>query len=471
MTERPSDGVRSRLARMVPDNPLARRLSLQSGLYAVGSGVFLTGNAVFFTQVVGLRPSQVGIGLSVAGVVAVLVAVPAGRLADRWGPRRTWAAVAGLEALVYLAYPWVRGFAEFLGVVAVLALMECSGRAARGAYSLAVIPPAERVRTLAHIRSALNIGFTAGALLSGLALATSDLTVIRAVPWLTCGLLLVNVLMIRRLPEPMPDHPEEETAHLGGAALRNRPFVLLSLLNGQLGVNQVLLTVVFPLWLVDGTDAPHAAVAWLYGTNTVIAVLAQVRVARGTESLSGALRAARRAAAAIAAACTLAMTAQWSHDWVTVGVLWLAYVALTVGELLSSASSWTMVAELSDRTRRAEYQGVWRLGLQLQMVIGPGLLTWLALSWRPEGLLVIGAWTLLSVVAMPWLVRAARQRLLAPTADQTHAGGGKPGGTRDVAVDTIEPSAQQPRSEEFPCPTYPSSSPAPTAEGTRPRRR
>ncbi|MGH3412106.1 MAG: MFS transporter [Marmoricola sp.] len=441
---------------------LDRVLALSSGLYAVGTGVFLAGNAVYFTQVVGLRPSQVGIGLSVAGVVAVLCSVPAGRFADRWGMRRTWAAAAFLEALVYLAYPFAQGMVSFLGVVVALALMECTGRAARGAYTLAVIPTDERVRTLAHIRSALNVGFAAGALLSALALAAKDVQVVRAVPWLTCVLLLVNVLLIRALPATARHAPPRGARPLGGAALRNRPFFLLSLLNGQVGVNQVLLTVVFPLWLVDGTNAPHAAVAWLYGTNTVMCILLQVRFARGTESLHGALRATWLAAAAIAAACTLAMTAHWTHAWVTVGVLWLAYVALTVGELLSSASSWTMVAELSDPARRAEYQGVWRIGVQLQMVVGPGLLTWLAVSWHPEGLLVIGAWTLLSVVAMPRLVRAARQRLDAAAAPE------KPPGRHRSTADTIEPSLNQP-AEELPCPTSPSSSPAQTPARARPR--
>ncbi|MGZ5418693.1 MAG: hypothetical protein ACXWDI_16105 [Nocardioides sp.] len=97
MSESTSDDDRGRLARMLPDNPLARRLSLQSGLSAIGSGVFLTGNAVF-TQVVGLSAAQVGVGISVTGVVGFPVPVPLGRVADRVGPRRTWAIAAACEA-------------------------------------------------------------------------------------------------------------------------------------------------------------------------------------------------------------------------------------------------------------------------------------------------------------------------------------------------------------------------------------
>src|SRR3954449_600435 len=55
------------LNRVLPANPLARRLSIQSILYAVGEGAFITGSAVFFTRLVGLSAAQVGLGMTVAG--------------------------------------------------------------------------------------------------------------------------------------------------------------------------------------------------------------------------------------------------------------------------------------------------------------------------------------------------------------------------------------------------------------------
>ena len=63
-----SDGsvpLRQRIARVLPPTPLARRLSVQSVLFAIGEGTFLTGSAVFFTQIVGLTAGQVGLGLTV----------------------------------------------------------------------------------------------------------------------------------------------------------------------------------------------------------------------------------------------------------------------------------------------------------------------------------------------------------------------------------------------------------------------
>lgn len=76
------------LSSLIPETPLARKLSLQSILFAIGEGVFLTGSAVFFTQIVGLSAFQVGVGITVGEGASFLFAVPLGKVADRIGPKR-----------------------------------------------------------------------------------------------------------------------------------------------------------------------------------------------------------------------------------------------------------------------------------------------------------------------------------------------------------------------------------------------
>ncbi len=75
----------------LPPRPWPGGSRPQSILFAVGEGFFLTGSAVFFTHIVGLSAAQVGLGLTIAGVVTFFFAVPLGRLADRVGPKRMWA--------------------------------------------------------------------------------------------------------------------------------------------------------------------------------------------------------------------------------------------------------------------------------------------------------------------------------------------------------------------------------------------
>ncbi|WP_246050880.1 MFS transporter [Nocardioides guangzhouensis] len=409
------------LDRFLPPTPLARRLSMQSILFAIGEGTFLTGSAVFFTQIVGLTAFQVGLGLSISGVVAFALSVPMGKLADRVGPKQMWAVAAALGGVSYLAYPLIHGFAAFAVIIAIQATIESAGSAGRGAYTIDVFPPAERVRSMAFMRSALNIGFTLGALLGGIALATGSRTVITAVPLLTAAILGLNAVLIARLPRATHHEkgvvaPERKVTP---AALRNRGFVVLGICNGVLQSNQILLNVVVPLWLVQETDAPHTLLAWLFGTNTVMAVLLQVPAARGSDTVPGALRAVRLCAASFVLSCALLLVTHDTVGWVSIVLIWLGHVTITGAELFQSAASWGLVSELSDPHRRGEYQGVWRLGMQFESIVGPAAFTFLALEWGTTGWVLIAAIAVGAAAAAHPAARAAQRYLAAEPAAVT----------------------------------------------------
>src|SRR5688500_17832499 len=240
----------ARVVRLAGPTPLVRRLSSQSVLSAFGDGVFLTGSAVFFTQVVGLSAAQVGLGLTIAGVVTFGLSVPLGKLSDRFGAKRVWAACSAMEAALYLVWLAVGGMATFIAMMIALELVSTTSRAARNAYRFDVFPREERVSSSAYFRAARNVGYTLGALLAGVALATNDLDVIRAVPVITAVLLLFNSLLVSRLPRTT-QHADHENAlealvHTEGrvSALKNRGFLLMSICDGVLATHQVLLNVV-----------------------------------------------------------------------------------------------------------------------------------------------------------------------------------------------------------------------------------
>src|SRR3954447_25181951 len=93
-----------------PPSPLAGRLSVQSLLFALGEGTFMTGSAAFFTLIVGLAAAQVGLGLTLAGAAAFLVAFPMGKLVDRFGPKRMWAVSATGQAAMFAVWPFITDF-------------------------------------------------------------------------------------------------------------------------------------------------------------------------------------------------------------------------------------------------------------------------------------------------------------------------------------------------------------------------
>jgi MFS family permease len=404
-----------RLRRILPPTKLERDLALQCVLSAFATGSFLTGTAVFFTQIVGLSGAQVGLGMSISGVVTLLLSLPLGRLSDHVGAKPLWAVSALVESLLYFAWPMARSMVTFVALLSLLAAISTAGNTGRNVYRIAVFPREVRVRALAYMRSARNVGYTLGALASGIALAIGTRSAIMAVPVFTGCLLVLNALMVSRLPaidRPAPPaHDEAADAVPAPPAWRNLGFVTLAMCNGVLSSNQVLLNVVVPLWLVERTDAPHTLLAWLFGTNTVMAVLLQVRASRGSETVPGALRAVRLSGWAFILSCLVIGVTHETVGWVSIVLIWLGHVTITGAELWQSASDWGFQSELSDHRRLGDYQGVWGLGYQAQPIIFPGLFTFLALQWGQPGWAVIAAIGVLAAVVAHPAARAAERFL------------------------------------------------------------
>ena len=414
-----------RLLRLAGPTTLVRRLSVQSVLSAFGDGVFLTGSAVFFTQIVGLSAAQVGLGLTLSGVATFALAVPLGKLSDRWGAKRVWATSSLVESLLYLVWLAVGDMTSFVAMMIGLGLVQTASRSSRNAYRFDVFPREERVSSNAYFRAARNVGYTLGALLAGVALATNDDDVIRLVPVVTAGLLVLNAALVARLPraahhvdaEPLLEVALEASAERR-SALRNRAYLATSILGGVLATHQVLLNVVIPLWLVEETDAPRVLLAWLFGTNTVMAVFLQVAAARGITTVADSLRAQRRGAFFFVLSCGIVLVTHDTIGWITIALVWIGHVTVTGAELFQSAGEWGLQAELSDPERRGEYQGVSQLGYTLGSVWAPALYTFLAMSWGPPGWLVIGGIVLVAAVLIHPAARAAERHLAAQGIEQ-----------------------------------------------------
>ncbi|WP_367650558.1 MFS transporter [Nocardioides sp. zg-DK7169] len=401
----------SRLDQFKPPTPLAGRLSVQSVLYAVGDGTFMTASAVFFTTVVGLSPAQVGLGITLAGVASFLVAVPAGKLADRIGPQRTWSLGALGTAAGYAAWPFIDGFAGFLAVSILLEVVNSAGGAARGAYVLDLVPRAERVASQAYMYAALNLGFTGGAAIGGIALAFHSDAVVTALPVFTAALMVANAYWITRLPRaPHRERPSALEQAVTGAvedaaeervvpgALRNPGYLLTSFFGGVLNTNQVLLHTVIPLWLIAETDAPRVLLALLFGTNTVMCIFLPMVVARTVRGLPTALRASRISSAFFVVSCLITLVTHDTLGWTTIVLVWLGHITVTGAELFISAAGWAFESELSDPERRGEYQGAGNLGSTLGYVWAPAVYTYLAMEWGASGWLLIAGIIVLATV-------------------------------------------------------------------------
>ncbi|MGW6405142.1 hypothetical protein [Streptomyces sp. NPDC055134] len=92
-------GPKRRISSLLSRNGPPRALIISSIVSRVGNGLFNSAAVLYFTLVVHLPAAQAGVGLTMIGLTGLLAGVPAGNLADRYGPRtrvpRRWGHLKG----------------------------------------------------------------------------------------------------------------------------------------------------------------------------------------------------------------------------------------------------------------------------------------------------------------------------------------------------------------------------------------
>ncbi|MEU1071787.1 MULTISPECIES: MFS transporter [unclassified Streptomyces] len=407
-------------ALLPPRGPL-RAYALTTLVDWIGNGLFHTGAALFFTRIVGLGATQVGLGLTVAALLGPAVTVPAGKLGDRFGHRRVYLATVVVRAVAFAGYLFVDGFAGFLAVVCAIALAESASRPARGAYLARIADSSALVAASAYTRVMLNIGFSLGSLGAGAALAADSRTGYTVLVLGNCASYAVVAVIVARMPDDGPRPaalPDAERPPHRPAALRDRRFLALAALSGLLYINADVLSLGVPLWISTHTHAPTWSVAVLMPLNTALAILLQVRAARGSDTVAGAAVAGRRAGWALLAACAVTATTAALPPVAAVLVLAVGVALLTAGELLSSASGWGVSYGLADPHRQGEFLGVWSLGSDLARAGGPLLVAALVTHAGVAGWLLLGTLFLVAgTVTGPIAARAEHAAATRPRAE------------------------------------------------------
>ncbi len=407
-------GVNNTLLRRLAVNRSGAGLLLVGLVDAAGTGLYLAGSALFFTKIVGLSTMQVGLGLSVAGVLGIFGPIPFGRLADRWSPRAVLMLLHLCCAVGFASYVLVDGFISFLIVAGLLGIAEQSARPLSQALVEQVVGEEHRSAMSARFRVVYNVGYTGGALLAALAIQigtrSSFLTIMigDAISFVLSATLLA---FLRLKPADRSSRSSGDVSPLRLAALRDRWYAATTGVNALMLLHMALLSVGVPLWITTHTSADDSLVAILLVVNTVMAILLQVRLARGTEKLTGGVTAMRRASVALALSCVCFAAAAYFHSTVVVTAVLLAgIVLLTFGEMFQSAGQWSLSFGLAPTRSRVEYLATFHLGSSVQVAVGPLLMTAGVISNGTAGWAMLAAVFLLAGLTVRPVVAAAARR-------------------------------------------------------------
>lgn len=394
----------------LPAGPLAE-VQIASLVLSVGSGAWFTCWAIFFTRSVGLSATEFGAGVSVAGLLALVLGSPLGYLADRVGTREVLVCLGLVQGLATFCYLLVSGFWLFLAVSVVAISAQRIAPGIRVAVISGLTTGPERLRSISANRVIQNVGLTVGSALGALVLGLDSRAAYVALVLLYGTANLASAGLMLRVAH-VPSMADRAETH-GMRVLRDRPFLLITLLSGVLALNWGVLDTGLPLWISTRTHAPLWTVGVIVAANAVAIVCFQNRASRGADQVASAARLAAYSGTALAVACLLFALTYHRGGLFVIALLLLATAVHTFGELLFSASGWGLSVGLTPGEAHGEYQSTFATGSATALTFAPVLMTTLVIGWGVPGWLTLAALFLVgslpTVPASRWAVRTRPQ--------------------------------------------------------------
>ncbi|MEV6314525.1 MFS transporter [Streptomyces sp. NPDC051776] len=396
---------------LIPPPGPPRTLALAQLISRTGDGAYYVTAALFFTTVVGLSPAELGLGLTVAWTVALVLGVPLGHLADRRGVRGTAVFFFCCAAVAVGSYLFVRSFPLFVLSASLYAVGQRSGSAAQQALLAGVVPKEQLTRVRAFLQASYNAGLSVGAALGGIVLLFDAREAYLAAFALDSAGFVVAALVLWRVPAVAPT-PAAAKGEKTQTVFKDRPYVAASLLNLVLVLHVPLIDVALPLWIVGHTEAPAWVLSVMFVLNTLAVVVFQVRVARGVSDLAGAARYVVRGGLLLGAGCVVfAFSGSGGSAWSAILLLITAAAVQTLGEMVQMAGTWEISFGLAPDGKHGEYQAFFGSGLTVAEIVGPLALTGMLVYWGWPGWLLLGALFAAAGFAMIPVVRWGERRL------------------------------------------------------------
>lgn len=404
--------LRENVIRQVYPPPGPIRVLVAANLaHGLANGMLLTVVVLFFTNSVGIPAAQLGIGLTTAAALKMLISVPAGHLADVIGARASAIGFHVVQGVLISGYVFVHGPVAFAIVASLVYMAESGAYTAQAALVAAALPPDERITARAYTRSSNNVGFSVGALFGGVALTYDSRPVYVSLLLICAVLYAASAFVYLKLPEV---HRVERPVHVRRwEVLRDKPFAVFGLLNVVLVTNVGILLVALPIWISQKTNAPPVVYSGILLLNTVMVVLFQVRASKGAETIEGGARALRRCGVLLALCCALFALAAGQPVWLAIVFLGAGAVVHAVSELLYSAGSWALAYELAPEHAHGQYQGFFGMTSNLGSMITPIVVTSLIIGSGWPGWLVLGAVLLAGGLVAPSVARLAANARIA----------------------------------------------------------
>ncbi|MFJ8197200.1 MFS transporter [Streptomyces sp. NPDC096152] len=405
---------------LFPESGIERTYVTSTFIGTIGAGILLPISILYFTRIVGLPAAEVGLAFTVSGLLAIPASIPAGALADRVGPRRVMTAALAALGVVGVAYLFVQNFWTLLAVQTLMGFSLAAYFPSAGALLRRV--GGERTVTIrSQTRAVTNLGVALGSLIAGIGIEIGTPTAYRILAVTFSAAQVTALLLLFRLPnyQPLP-RPSQDAPHTGETgtvttpapkriALRDKAFVAYALVGGAMAVQNMIMEIMVPVWIVGHTHAPAWSVTVAFVLNTALVVLLQVRLGDKVQTITDGGTALRRAGIALLLGCVALSLMTDLPAWAALLLLIVGMVLLTLGEIWYVSGTFAFEYGLPPAYAQGQYQGFSSAASAAAKAVAPALLLGFALSHGRIGWLGLGALLLLLGLAGPaiagWGVR------------------------------------------------------------------
>ncbi len=383
---------------------------------SVGSGLFLPFAVLFFLNTTTIALSTIGLGLTIAALVALPTAPLIGILVDRIGPARIVVCSSLLQAAGFVSYLWVEEPWQLVGGALVVNIGQNMFWTGNGALVAVAADPDQQARWFAMLRVLRNAGIGLGALLAatltlGGPAGYHSLVIGNAATFLVAAALTA----VWKPPAHSAPAPSDQTDGGGGirgrdyrAILTDRPFALLILINSLFVLCALVLTVVLSVYITAILHQGAWAASALFALATALVVLTQTVVSRMSERRPT-VRVLQLAALLWAVSFALFWGVMLVPSWAIIPALFAAVIVYTAAEVVYSPAMSVLVLAVSPPSSRGRYFGIHQLSWSIPSALAPAAFTSL-LAWNAHGL-----WLALILVCLLIVAALARLAQLLPS--------------------------------------------------------
>ncbi|MEV4580456.1 MFS transporter [Nonomuraea jabiensis] len=270
---------------------------------------------------------------------------------------------------------------------------------------LAQLMASKGVAARALLRSVNNLGVSGGALLGAVALVVNTRRALAAILLADALSFLLALFLFSRLrPTPAAARKQGDKSW---AALRDRPFLALTVVNGLMSLQYYVLTLALPLWVVQESSAPDWTFPALLALNTLVVAGGQIRVSRGIHDVPSAVRHLRVAGLVFLGSMALFAVTGWLSGGQAVALLVVAVVLHSVAEIWHASGSFEVSVGLAPAASVGTYQAVYNLGLSGAEAVAPAVVIGCCIGAGTWGWVALGVLFALAGAVTPSVARRA----------------------------------------------------------------